>query len=348
MYPYRVFLSYSNAERDLATRVASILEGVGLVVLWDHILVPGQPFTEELKAQISRCHLFIPLLTKKSMIKPWVHQETGYAMGVGVPILPIVIGNIAPVALIQQLQAIRISEDIAQLRAALSEGVVNARIEDGAQMGHPNFESVDLPERRTQAIVRHARDAQRRGGGPIRLRGAMTSFALPQVPPDHPIWQERDGLVQRSYFLHEQLFQERLVLGELASQHECDLVIDPSVKLRKYGPDARRIRLQTLREFLLDDKVYPKVRVLVRLRLEPGNTLIVGDWFYAESITPKDGVGYRQTLFTWHAPTVLARIKQFDQQFRSGLESQGIRDERSRFEAVAAVDAEIGSVTKAE
>jgi hypothetical protein len=219
--------------------------------------------------------------------------------------------------------------------------MVNERIEDGAKMGHPNFESIDLPERRAQAIVRHARDAKRRGGGLIRQRSGMTSFSIPEVLPPAPIWEKRDGKVKRSQLLHERLFQEREILGEIVSQHGCDLIIDPGVKLERYGSDARRIRLQLLKEFLHDEKRFSDVRVLVQPRAEPGNILIVGDWFYAESITPQDGVGYRQTLFTWHAPTVLARIKLFDQQFRSGLEVQGIRDERSRFEAENIVDQEI-------
>jgi hypothetical protein len=347
MYPFRVFLSYSSAERELAGRIVTALQQTGLLVLWDHALVPGQPFTEEIKTQISRCHLFIPLLTRKSLSKPWVHQETGYAMGVGVPILPIVIGKIAPVALIQQLQAIRIGEDIDQLRSLLTEDMVNARIEDSSKIAHPNFESLDHPERRTQMIVHHTRDAQRRGGGRIRQRGAMSSFALPEEAPNNSIWRERDGLVQRSRFLYDQLFQERLVLGEIAAQYGCDIIIDPTVELKAYGPEARRIRLEQLRRFLLDEDRYPDVRVAVRTRTEPGNLLIVGDWFYAESILPVAGAGYRQTLLTWHAPTVWARIKEFDREFRDILKSQKIGNEQSRFKAATAIDAETGGPSSA-
>jgi TIR domain-containing protein len=347
MYPFRVFLSYSSAERELAGRIVSVLRETGLQAMWDHALAPGQPFTEEIKTQISRCHLFIPLLTRKSLPKPWVHQETGYAMGVGVPILPIVIGNAAPVALIQQLQAIRISEDVEQLRSALTEDFVKARVEDGAKTAHPNYESLDHPERRTLMIVQHTRDAQRRGGGRIRQRGAMSSFALPELSPDNSIWRERDGLVQRSRFLQDQLYQERLVLGEIAAQYGCDLIIDPTVELKAYGPEARRIRLEQLRRFLADKERHPDVRTAVRTRTEPGNLLIVGDWFYAESVMPVDGAGYRQTLVTWHAPTVWARIKEFDRELRDILKSQRISDEQSRFKAAAAVEAEISSLTGA-
>ena len=175
MYAYRVFLSYSSAERDLATAVADVLRELGLQLLSDHALIPGQPFSDEIKAQILRSHLFVPLLTRKSLARPWVHQETGYAMGVGVPILPIVVGRLVPVALIQQLQAIRIDQEPAELKGLLTEDVIAARVDDAASTRHASFEVVDLPERRAETIVGHARDAQRRGGvefgksGPLRL-----------------------------------------------------------------------------------------------------------------------------------------------------------------------------------
>jgi hypothetical protein len=254
-------------------------------------------------------------------------------MGVGVPILPIVVGSLIPVALIQQLQAIRIGEDVAQLKSALSEDIIGARVDDAARAGHPGFESVGLPERRAQAIAGHARDALRRGGGRVRQRGAISSFALPESPPPHPIWRERDGPMHRSRFLHEQLYEERRVLGELAAKHGCSLILDPAASgHKKIGPAAVKVRLATLRSFLLNEESYSDVRVVLRRRTEAGNLLIVGDWFAAESLTPAEG-GYRQTLLTWHAPTVLDRIKEFDSQFSSSREI-------SRREAAAIIERE--------
>jgi hypothetical protein len=341
MYPYRVFLSYSSAERDFATAVADVFRELGLQVLWDHALIPGQPFSDEIKAQILRSHLFVPLVTRKSLARPWVHQETGYAMGVNVPILPIVAGKLGPVALIQQLQAIRIDHEPAQLKDLLTAPVIAARVDDAARTGHATFEAVDHPERRAQAIVEHARDAQRRGGGRIRQIGAITSFALPDVPPPDPIWRERDDPMQRSGFLHEQLYKERKVLGELAARDGCSLIIDPAASgHERLSAAARKIRLETLKAFLLNEQSFPDVRVVVRHRSDPGNLLIVGDWMCAQSITPAAG-GYRQTLFTWHAPTVLARIKEFDSVFSS------CRQETGRQEAASMLAEEIARLGEA-
>jgi hypothetical protein len=256
-------------------------------------------------------------------------------MGVGVPILPIVIGRLVPVALIQQLHAIRIDHEPAELRGVLTDAVISARVEDAANAGQGSVEVVDLPERRAQAIVAHARDAQRRGGGRVRQIGAITSFGLPDVPPPDPIWWQRDEPIQRSRFLYEQLHQERRVLGELAARDGCSLIIDPAAGgHERLSAAARRIRLETLWTFLKDDRSFPDVQVAVRPRSDPGNLLIVGDWTSARSIAPAAG-GYRQTLFTWHAPTVLAQIREFDLQFRS------CRTEAGRQEAASMVEREI-------
>ena len=51
-------------------------------------------------------------------------------------------------------------------------------------------------------------------------------------------------------------------------------------------------------------------------RASERNVVIVGDWFVAESLVRRAGEsGYRQTVFHWHAPTVLAAIQRFDMEF---------------------------------
>ena len=52
---------------------------------------------------------------------------------------------------------------------------------------------------------------------------------------------------------------------------------------------------------------------------EHDNVLIVGDWFYCSSVAPSVEGGYRQTIFTRHAPTMQERIEEFDQEFKSLL-----------------------------
>jgi hypothetical protein len=43
--------------------------------------------------------------------------------------------------------------------------------------------------------------------------------------------------------------------------------------------------------------------------------LIIGDWFAAESAIRLPGIGYQQTIATWHALTVWRWLEEFDARF---------------------------------
>jgi hypothetical protein len=62
--------------------------------------------------------------------------------------------------------------------------------------------------------------------------------------------------------------------------------------------------------------------------------IIVGDWFAAESVSAKEGHGYRQTAFTCHAPSMRSRIELFDQEFTELLANLGWKPETSRESAI--------------
>ena len=90
---YRVFISYSHDDHDIFERLKTALEArpFKLLVLSDRNIGAGSPFTDAIKGLIIHAHLFIPLITKNSKKRPWVHQETGFAMAHNIPILPIVL-----------------------------------------------------------------------------------------------------------------------------------------------------------------------------------------------------------------------------------------------------------------
>jgi hypothetical protein len=77
------------------------------------------------------------------------------------------------------------------------------------------------------------------------------------------------------------------------------------------------------------------VRVVIVHRTEPKDLLILGDWFCSESIVPRTDVSYRQTMFSWHAPTVLKKLWDFDDQFASVLTAQGLTPHASLDAAIA-------------
>lgn len=106
---YRVFISYSHHDAALVGRIASILEGHGLQPMLDTTFSSGHGFTGQIKNYIAHSHVFMPVITKESSIRGWVHQEIGYAMALNIPVLPISTGQM-PGQMIQELQAVRWEE----------------------------------------------------------------------------------------------------------------------------------------------------------------------------------------------------------------------------------------------
>jgi hypothetical protein len=339
MYPYRLFLSYSSEDRPIADSLQKILVSMGLSVVWDRELVWGNPFTEEIKDLIARSHLFVPLLTESSRNKPWVHQETGYAMGLGVPILPVAVGEAYPDAMIGALQAFRMSaDDIAALPTRLTESFLETRVTARYPYEPEHYILVDSPERRTEQIARFASKALGLGGGRLRVRGAMSSFSLPMSKPVREDASDpfklRDGRRVRSHHMHKLLWQERTLLGTIAKQFGCTLLLAPDIRLEANGDQALLIRQRELSRFL-GDETLKDLLPIVRDESVIGNALIVGDWFYAESKVPTPGSGYEQTLFTWHAPTVLEKIRGFDEEFDEVATRRSLPTERLRATAIA-------------
>jgi hypothetical protein len=81
-----------------------------------------------------------------------------------------------------------------------------------------------------------------------------------------------------------------------------------------------------------------RVRIILSPSSREGNLTIVGDWFAADSLVPRPGLDYRQTVFYSHAPTVLYWLRQFDQEFRELERARGGEDGSSRRSAVAEIE----------
>jgi hypothetical protein len=77
----------------------------------DEQLTPGFEFSPGILDLITNCHIFLPLITPRSRARPWLNQEIGFALALGKPILPLVIGD-APAGLISVRQAVTMQEDL--------------------------------------------------------------------------------------------------------------------------------------------------------------------------------------------------------------------------------------------
>jgi hypothetical protein len=81
-----------------------------------------------------------------------------------------------------------------------------------------------------------------------------------------------------------------------------------------------------------------QLRVVMTPRAREANLTLIGDWFSAESMTPKPGEGHRQTVFTWHAPSVLQTLRAFDEEFEElCAESRQGADRQAAIDRIGAI-----------
>lgn len=333
--PYRVFISYSHEDRDVVEKIDEVLKANGLKPWWDKDFQIGDGFPEQIRMFIAHAHVFLPVMTASSAARGWVHQEIGYAMAHNVPVLPVVVGDALPGQMMQQLLAVRVERDLAGLEQGLSRTTIADLVNRYKDPAFALFQCARAPEERAKMLGEYARTIEGlKEYGPVRQKGALSSFHLPDKRASHPIWQKRYGPVTRSEYLSELLRKERLALEAHAREKGCRLVIDPYLNYSQYGAAARKIRLETLVEFLKSDRV-AHVEVAVWRGMPVGDHVtIVGDWFYAGAVAASQGKGYRQTIFTRHAPSMRGYIKEFDTDFKELLDEAGWTPESSREEAI--------------
>jgi hypothetical protein len=238
-----------------------------------------------------------------------------------------------PAQMIAQLQAIRVkdieSELVQHLKETPPEKLILPRPAPPAQM----VVVADWPERRTELLSESANRVRDLGHqGVLRQRGALSSFCIPNKDIKDKAWDEREGKQRRGDFYRYIQRQERQALEWHASRAGCRLIIDPSLKFKNRGLEQTVARLETLLEFLDSTKSFP-VEVVVSTVARSGSLTLVGEWFVAESMVPRPG-GYRQTVFNWHAPTVSAWARRFDEQFMDLCRDQELDPRYSRERAI--------------
>lgn len=337
----RIFISYSHEDLPLAKRLDKALRSLKLEPVWDNQIRPGMAFTDAIKSLIAQSHVFVPILTENSKARPWVHQETGYAIALGIPVLPVAVSGVYPGELLQQLQAILVRRNLRDIADKLKD-VDFERILFPAPPPVCAVEVAYWPERRTELMAQYMRRvAELSGPAVVRQRGAFSTFSIPDKDPTDDIWRLRDGGHPRSELYRHLQRAERQAMEWHARQCDCFLIIDPTLVLREREPVATKVRLEELLLFLGSPHA-GNVWVATTPLAQSGSLTIVGDWFVADSLVPSRA-GYWQTIFHWHAPTALREARKFDQVFHeltSGLQTA----EATRKKAIAEIQKAIRSI----
>src|SRR6266446_675258 len=155
--PYRVFISYSRADRASVEQIVNIVEELGLMPMWDSRLEAGSSFSDQIRKYIAHAHLFLPFITKGSENRNWVQQEIGYAVALSVPIIPVTWG-VSPGEMLRELQAIEIRSDVEELRDRLSWTTVDANVQRFGQGCRALYRCADYAKDRAEMMAEHCND----------------------------------------------------------------------------------------------------------------------------------------------------------------------------------------------
>lgn len=138
-----VFLSYHHNARKTAGRVKGFLSAFGMDVFLAHEdLQPSVEWQKEIFHTLSKCDVFIPLLTKSFHSSLWTDQETGIAVAREKLILPVRF-SVVPYGFIGKFQALKARKDLDEtcwritlnlaskrvFRKTVLEGVITAFLE---------------------------------------------------------------------------------------------------------------------------------------------------------------------------------------------------------------------------
>jgi len=251
-HPFRIFISYSHEDKQLALIASEALTDLGYHTLWDADIHPGTAFSDAIKGLIHHAHIFMPLITESAAQRPWVHQETGYAMALGIPILPVAVDAV-PGQMAADLLALVVNNDFSDFKQKISALDLEQLVLGNEQPAYSNLEVSDWAENRAEMLARHAnRVIELKFNGRIRQRAALSSFSIPDKDPKHPNWEQFEGKVPRSPFYRNLLRNERRALETHARAAGCDLIIDPEFCLERNGKTATQARLHILAQFLED------------------------------------------------------------------------------------------------
>jgi hypothetical protein len=153
---------------------------------------------------------------------------------------------------------------------------------------------------------------------------ALSSLHIPAETLRHQVWTDRYNLDDQKGPHHRRLqLRERLALQWHACRSGARLIICPEVMAETgLRPLAAMTGFQTLADFL---EKAPDTIALRHGALKPHgeNVTIVGDWFMATSLIGTRAAGYRQTIFTRHAPTIGEQIRLFNREFDDTKEFPG-------------------------
>lgn len=348
-HPYRVFISYSHTDRQTVQRLVRVLSNTGILPMWDDDLLPGSGFSEQIQSFIRNSHVFLPVLTPASAERPWLHQEIGFALALGKPILPVALGGL-PVGIIAGIQAVQLQDDLADAKTKLSAQVFHTLM--ASLHEHPvTYQCTDDNVRRALLLTHYANSVIAiQQHGRVRQMASLTTFHLPDRGGTDPIWKKYFRGSPDDRLLFDALRKERVALHLHAQSCGCRLILDPVERLegvyRKHGLSAVIARVNGLLSFLRDDNVADVVVAINDDEQRRISITLVGDWFSSEAVSSGETRVLREAVFTRCASMVRQQIEDFDHRMRDLLALRGWTAKSSRLDATSYLEAYLAAKSK--
>jgi hypothetical protein len=334
MEKIRVFISYSHKDKEFVNELVLFLEeNCEVNVIWDKNLVAGYGFHEQIKDSIASAHVFMPLITKESSERGWVHQEIGYAMALNIPVLPVTTENLDAGGMLQMVHAVKIDEKVENLHSFFNDSTFKTMLKSASVL--PIFLCAHLPEERTRMITDYSNKISNISEfGLVRQKGGLSSFHIPDDCILKPIWTERYVPEIKSEYHKRLQRNERLALEKHAKKAGYKIIISPDYVINGRDPKAVVARLETLIKFLEQSVCNPCVVAIQSEETFRESLTIVGDWFLAESASFRKGDGFTNTFFTRDAFEIARRTEDFECELEVLLEQKKWTPENSREKAI--------------
>ena len=110
---YVFFVSHSTADiSNVVNEICRVFEKCHInSYIADRDAPIGSIIPQEVKNAIEASELCLAVITKNSKNSPWVNQEIGYALGAGIPVLPLKKGRIKIKGLIESIKYVKINDN---------------------------------------------------------------------------------------------------------------------------------------------------------------------------------------------------------------------------------------------
>lgn len=124
-----MFISHLAAEGGRATQLKTALDGWGLDGFVAHLDIdPGAQWADEISTALGGCDVLVALCTEGFRESAWCDQEVGWALGRGVPVIPVRV-DLSPYGLLGSTQAVRWSRSSPDA-AAVAKDILMVLIRD--------------------------------------------------------------------------------------------------------------------------------------------------------------------------------------------------------------------------